>query len=104
MASSSRGDDLLARIIGLLVFVLGVAIILGVLWLALQMFRDPNLGRAASTASENGPTAAEIGIGFGQLILRIALLCLGSVSGSAIANKGIHLYFNALAPKEKRDA
>jgi len=102
MASSSRGD-LFARLIGLLVFLLGIGIILTVLWLALQMFRDPNLGRMVAANPKSGPTAADIGLGLAQLILRIALLCLGSVSGSAIANKGIHLYFSALPAKEKSE-
>ena len=97
--------DLFARVIGFLVFLLGIAIIVGVLWLAFQMWNDPNLGIAPAApasskagAAATGPTAADIGIGFGRLILRIGLLFLGSISGSLIANKGIKLYFSAYAP------
>ena len=38
MASSSRGD-LFGRIVGFLVFVLGLGVILGVLWIAFRMFQ-----------------------------------------------------------------
>jgi hypothetical protein len=96
MASSSRGD-LFARVIGFLVFLLGLGVILWVLTLAFRMFHDPNLGVVRGAASgSSGPTAAEIGIGFGQIVLRIVLLFLASICGSLIANKGINLYFTAL--------
>jgi hypothetical protein len=102
--------DLFARVVGFLVFALGIAIIVGVLYLAFEMWKDPNLGirevalpPAASTPATGptGPTATDIGIGFGRLILRIGLLFLGSISGSLIANKGIKLYFSAFADPDK---
>ena len=52
-------------------------------------FKDPNLGMGG----DKSPTATDVGMGFVRLILKIALLFLGSISGSLIANKGIHLYF-----------
>jgi hypothetical protein len=90
MSPSGRGD-LFAKVIGFLVMMVGLAIILGVLWLGFGMFRDPNLGLGGPGAAS--PTAADLGAGFVKLILRLALLFLGSISGSLIANKGIHLYF-----------
>ena len=42
------------------------------------------------------PSAVQIGRDLIGLIVRIALLFLGSISGSLIANKGINLYFTAL--------
>ena len=98
MASPARGD-LFARFIGILVFLLGLGIILGVLSLAFDMYRDPHLGVAASPTVRN---AADIGIDFGRLIFRIALLFLGSISGSLISNKGIRLYFAALPNAEQK--
>lgn len=94
MSSGSRGDPF-ARVAGFLVFLIGVAIILGVVWFAFKMFIDPNLGRIA-TNPKGEISMAEVGSGFGRLIFRIALLFLASICGSLIANKGVHLYFSAL--------
>jgi hypothetical protein len=90
MATPPR-RDIFAQVMGFLVFLLGLGIILGVLWLAFGIWNDTNLGLGAT--SKNGTTAADIGVGFGKLTMRIVLLFLGSVSGSLIANKGIRLYF-----------
>ncbi len=88
---SSRGD-IFGRVMGALVMLGGLAVICTVLWLAFKMFNDPNLGLGAMKST----TASDVGIGFGKLILRIALLFLGSISGSMIASKGINLYFASL--------
>src|SRR5579871_6700153 len=93
--TSSRGD-LFGRVLGVLVLLAGLAVIFTVLWLAFQMFRDPNLGLAAASAPGKGLSATDIGVGFGLLIGRIALLFVGSICGSLIGNKGIKLYFAAL--------
>src|SRR5688572_30679466 len=90
---AARGD-LFAKVIGFLVMMTGLAVILGVLWLGFGMFRDPTLGLGPRTGS---PTATDLGVGFVKLVLKIALLFLGSISGSLIANKGIHLYFTGAA-------
>lgn len=95
MTSSSRGDRF-ARLLGALVFLLGIGVICVVLWLGFQMYQDPHLGGQAVSDSKTGPTVADLGIGFAQLLCRIALLFLGSVSGSLIANKGVKLYFSSL--------
>ena len=94
MAPVGRGD-LFAKVIGFFVMMVGLAVILGVLWLGFGMFRDQNLGLGAGNGP--APTATDLGIGFVKLVLRIALLFLGSISGSLIANKGIHLYFTGAA-------
>lgn len=95
MVERSRGD-LFGRVMGGLVFLGGISVIFVVLWLAFQLFRDPNMGLRAGAAVGKNPTAYDIGVGFGLLLCRIALLFVGSISGSLIANKGIRLYFAAL--------
>jgi hypothetical protein len=90
MTTAGRNDNF-ARAMGFLVFLLGVGIIMAVLWLAVRMWQSPTLGLAAARVP--GASAADIGVGFGVLLVRIALLFLGSISGSLIANKGIRLYF-----------
>lgn len=86
-----RGD-LFGRALGALILLGGLAIICVVLWLAFQMFQDPTMGLGTA----KNATAADVGLGFGKLILRIALLFLMSFCGSLIANKGINLYFASL--------
>ena len=83
--------DIFAQVMGFLVFLVGLGVILSVLYLALKMFQDDKLGIHASS----GPSisATDLGVGFGALVLKIALLFLGSISGSLISNKGIQLYF-----------
>jgi hypothetical protein len=95
MQKAGRGD-LLARLIGILVFALGIAIIMWVLWLAYQMFQDPSLGAPEKLNPKADPSAYQVGMSFGRLIVRILLLCLGSYSGSLIAHKGVFLYFSGL--------
>ncbi len=94
MATTARGDRF-ARVIGFLVFLLGVAIIIGVLWIAFDLWRNPTMGVSVPrTKGSTGPDLTDIGVGFGRLIAKIVLLFLGSICGSLIANKGIHLYFS----------
>lgn len=99
MAVSSRGD-LFARIMGFLVFILGVAIILMTMRMALGLWNDPNLGFKVAPGGAS-PALVNVGLGFGRLLIRIILLFLISICGSQIANKGVHLYFTAIqSPRE----
>ena len=92
MASAPRGD-LFARIIGVLVFILGLGVIIVVLMMGFELYRDPDLGIRSTGPT---PTAIEIGSSLTRLIFRLLLLFLGSICGSLIANKGIKLYFASL--------
>jgi len=91
MAVGARGDRL-AKIIGLGVFVAGLVVIGWVLWLALRLFEDPDLGAHAVGAGANPATLSAIGVGFGRLLIRIALLFLGSLCGWFIAGRGVGMY------------
>ena len=88
---SHRGD-IFGRALGAFIILGGIAVICAVLWYAFQMFNDPNLGLGTA----KNATAADVGMGFGKLVIRIILLALASVSGSLISNKGINLYFASL--------
>ncbi len=92
MAPTPRGD-LFARTIGFLVFVLGLSIIIAVLMMGFDLYRDPNLGIRSTGPT---PTATEIGSSLARIVLKLLLLFLGSISGSLIANKGVKLYFASL--------
>ena len=94
-----RGD-LFGRVMGAVILLGGLLVICMVLWLAFQMFQDPNLGLGTA----KNTTAADVGVGFGKLIVRILLLFLLSFSGSLVANKGINLYFASLPGAQQHEA
>ena len=100
--AASKGHDLFARILGLLLCLAGVAIIGIVIFLAYEMYRDPNLARLpAAGPGQTGIAAAEVGSIFMRLIFRIGLLAVMSVSGSLIANKGIHMFLASFPTRER---
>ena len=92
---STRGDRF-AQVVGFLVFIMGLAIIVGVLWAGFDLWRSPTLG-VSGPGTVKSPDVTSIGLGFGRLLVRILLLFLGSICGSLIANKGVRLYFAGTA-------
>ncbi len=90
-----RRGDLFAKLCSILVFFLGIVLIFFVFWLSYHLFTDPNLGLHIASNPKTGPSIYDIVKEFAVLVLRIMLLCLMSICGSLIANKGIHLYFSA---------
>ncbi len=79
------------RAIGMIVFVLGISVLLLVLGTAYQMFAAP----ISSVFHPNGNTplnAAAMGGVIAWIIVRITLLFVMMLAGSAIASRGIHLY------------
>ena len=91
---SSAGANRFAQVMGILFFLFGIGIIVFVLLQAFQLYQDPTGG--VSGGRVVNPSAEQIGKDLIGLIVKIALLFLGSISGSLIANKGINLYFSAL--------
>lgn len=94
-ALARRRGDLFAKLCSILVFFLGIVLIFFVFWLSYHLFTSPNLGLHIASNPKTGPSLYDIGKEFAVLVLRIMLLCLMSICGSLIANKGIHLYFSA---------
>lgn len=91
MSQGMRGDRV-ARAIGLIVFLVGLGVILVVLQMALQLFRDPDLGARIGGIGKAAPALSDIAIGFGRLAIRVGLLFLGSQCGWLIAGRGIAMY------------
>jgi len=94
--SAARRPDIAARLIGLATFLGGLAVIGIVLKLGYGLFTDPTLGQGVKPAGADESALVAIVRGFAALLVRILLLFLGSVCGSLIANKGMHLYVGAL--------
>jgi|YelNatPaOPRAMG01_1025707.scaffolds.fasta_scaffold06400_1 hypothetical protein len=99
MACPAR-NDLLGKILGVLVFLIGIGVILYVLKLAFGMLHDPAMGIVLPTDTKNNPNLAVIGVSFLRLLMRIVVLFLCCIGGSLIANKGVHLYFCSHKPPE----
>lgn len=91
-----RKDSLAGRLLGILVFLVGIAILVVVAVLAYNLF-------SASTSSvqvkpgDDG-AAASLGASVLRLIYQILLLVVLCIAGSLVAARGLHLYFVASGP------
>ncbi len=97
--NSGTRSDLVGRIIGMLVFLIGVGLLLWVFYIAYGLFTKTGpaaLGLTFTGDPKKDPTAVLIGSQFALLLFRIVYLFLMAIAGSMIANKGINLYFSAL--------
>lgn len=95
-------DNLTARILGILVFLAGVALIAYVFWSANTLFHQPPptvptaTAKAASDSAAVAPSAAvEIGRSLVDYLKQLLTLFLMCVAGSLIASRGVHMYFSA---------
>ena len=96
---SGAHKDIPGRLMGMVVFLLGVAALAFVFYTAYKLFNAPAasaLGLTFRNDPKTDPSASAIGAQFGVLLLRLAYLFLMSIAGSLMANKGINLYFSAL--------
>ncbi|MER3495496.1 MAG: hypothetical protein C4320_00905 [Armatimonadota bacterium] len=90
-----RRRDVLGSLVGLLVFLGGVALLILVFRLAYTMFQTPPTvalqiegGKAVDLASASDRLSA--------IIVRIILLIIMALTGSLVANRGIHLYARSI--------
>ncbi|MDE2125327.1 MAG: hypothetical protein KGJ62_01925 [Armatimonadetes bacterium] len=96
---SGRHHDVIGRVAGLLVFLLGVGLLLCVFYMAWGLFQMPAaraLGLHFTGNPKTDPMVATVGTQMAWLLFRLGYLFVMSVAGSLIANKGINLYFSAL--------
>jgi len=98
MSSTSRGD-VIGRMIGLLVFLLGVCLLVLVFYVAFDLFTASPTKALGLQFNGNDPrhdpSFAKIAVQLAWVLFRIATLAVMSVAGSLISNKGINLYFSA---------
>ncbi|BDI31389.1 hypothetical protein CCAX7_34400 [Capsulimonas corticalis] len=96
MPQSKSLTDLPGRLIAILVFLAGIAMLCFVFMEAMHLFQSPVPGLALPVAKgATAPPAANIGAALATYVMRIGLLGLMALAGSVIASKGIHLYFAA---------
>jgi hypothetical protein len=92
-------NELPGRIIGMLVFILGIGLLLLVFKIAYTLFTaspDAALGFHITGDAKVDPGAAKMGQYFGWMILKIMLLFVMSVAASCIGQRGINLYFSSV--------
>jgi hypothetical protein len=98
-------DNIAARVLGILVFLAGVALLGYVFATANTLFHLPpphvpeptSAATSAAAGSGAAPAAAAIAIGqsLSDYIKQLLALLLMCIAGSLVASKGIHLYFSA---------
>ncbi len=91
-----RKDSLAGRLLGILVFLVGIAILVIVAILAYNLFSAST--SAVQLKSGDGGVAASLGASVLRLIYQILLLMVLCVAGSLVAARGLHLYFVASGP------
>ena len=97
-----RRDSIAGRLLGILVFLVGIAILVVVAVLAYDLF-------TATTSSlqvkpDAGPDATSaLGASAMRLIYQILLLIVLCIAGSLVAARGLHLYFVATGPSTPRN-
>ena len=97
--SAPHRSDLLGRLIGMLVFCVGVGLLLLVFKVAYDLFTAAPaaaLGIHITGDPKRDPGAMLIGQSFGFLIIKILLLFVMSAAASLIAQRGINLYFSCV--------
>lgn len=95
--SSGYRSDIPGRVLGTLVFLAGVGLLGLVFYMAYTMFNlspERALGLTFTGNPKLDPPAMKIGIQFGWLFGRIALLFVMAAASSWISQKGINLYFS----------
>lgn len=85
---------MLGRAIGLIVFVVGVAMLAVVFWLSWKIFQNPGFVQTtASVATANALSRLAV------LVVQLAFLLSMCVAASLIASKGIQLYAAGDSPR-----
>lgn len=91
-----RRDDLVTRIIGIIVFLGGVGLMAFSFVVAYDWFNDPAAGiqTAAPPGTDASPTA-QLGTSALRLFIRLGLLLIMTIIGSLLAGRGAQIYFAA---------
>lgn len=89
----TTGNDILARIVGMLVFLSGVGILIFVFARSYSLFTAPVHGvNLAQNAPSLPPTSANLSGAALTLLVQIGLLFIMTLVGSLIAARGVQLY------------
>ncbi len=93
--------DVVATLLGIVVFAVGVAMLVFVFQTALRLFNTP-LDSWFRQTTKDAPKLQDLA-GVGTLVaIRVVLLAIMAVVGSLVTNRGIQMYFGASARPPKR--
>lgn len=82
-----KASGILGQIIGIVVFVVGIAMLVHVFLIGWQVFQSPDM------APKNpDPGGDAVVTRLATLVVRLAFLLVMSIAGSLVASKGIQLY------------
>lgn len=100
-----RRHDLLGRILGILVFLGGVAALALVFSVAYNYFNSP-MGqiKPPTPGGSSLPPATQLGNSALVMLIRIALLIVMTLAGSLIAGRGVQMYFASTEPAHPRES
>lgn len=89
-----RRDSVGGRVLGILVFLVGIAILIGVAVVTYRLFNTSAAALKPTSGAANG-AVAQLGNSAIKMLYRIALLIVMCIVGSLLAARGLHLYFVA---------
>ena len=85
-----------SRLVGLIAFFVGIAMLGAVFAIAYQLFTQPVPGLNLSNPPHGAPPpAASIGLSLANFSEKLLLLALLTLVGSLVASRGVHLCFAA---------
>jgi len=89
-----RKDNVAGRVLGIVVFLIGIAVLVTVAVVTYRLFGADVVGPQITPGAPQG-VAAQLGNSAIKLLYRIALLIVLCIVGSLVAARGLHLYFVA---------
>lgn len=89
-----RKDSAAGRVLGIVVFLVGIGILVLVAVITYRLFTASTPGLQVTPGSASG-AAVQLGNSALGLLYRIALLVVMCIAGSLLAARGLHLYFVA---------
>lgn len=97
-----RRDSVAGRVLGILVFLVGIAILVGVAVVTYRLF---NTSAAVLKPTPGAPSGAvaQLGTSVVRMFYQIGLLIVMCIVGSLLAARGLHLYFVATGSATTRD-
>jgi hypothetical protein len=96
---SMRKDSAAGRVLGIVVFLIGIGILVTVAVIAYRLFSDTTSGLHVTPGASAG-AAVQLGTSAIRLLYQIALLVVLCIAGSLLAARGLHLYFVAGSREE----